>query len=65
MFTIAGRPSAAADEEGLLDRVLLLRARLPHEELQGPAKVQEAPAAPIHSGEQLDYSSKMGSTIFF
>ena len=46
---LSGRPSAAADEEGLLDRVLLVRARLPHEELQGPAQVQEAPAAPVHS----------------
>ena len=53
MFTchkhLSGRPSAAADEEGLLDRVLLVRARLPHEELQGPAQVQEAPPAPVHS----------------
>ena len=49
-LALSGRPSLTSDEEGFLDRVLLVRARLPHEELQGPAQVQEAPPTPIHTG---------------
>ena len=50
LVIFSGRPSAPSNEEGFLHRVLLVRARLPHEELQGPAQVQETPPTPIHTG---------------